>query len=238
MMYMGNKNRIAKHILPIMLKEREGRTWVEPFVGGGNMIDKVDGVRIGADINPYLIAALLLIRDNVHRIPDVVTEDMYDVMRRSFDYPMKGLRGFVGFTMSFGGKWFGGYRRDKAGTNGCPINEYTQTQRAKKSAIKQSKLLQGVELVCSTYDNLDIPASSIIYCDPPYQGTTSYKDGFSHEAFWQWCRDKSKEGHKVFISEYSAPEDFECIWEMDVSSNLSKTKNSKKATEKLFIYRG
>ena len=149
-----------------------------------------------------------------------------------------GLTGFIGFTLSFGGKWFGGYRRDKAGTKGCPVNEYTQTQRAKKSAIKQSKLLQGVRLVCSTYDNLEIPEKSIIYCDPPYQGTTSYKDGFSHEAFWQWCRDKSKEGHKVYISEYSAPDDFECIWEMDVSSNLSKTKNSKKATEKLFIYRG
>ena len=207
MMYMGNKNRIAKHILPIMLKEREGRTWVEPFVGGGNMIDKVDGVRIGADINPYLIQALKLIRDNVDSIPDVVTEQDY-MFYKSIGYPT-GLGGFVGFTMSFGGKWFGGYRRDQAGTKGCPINEYTQTQRAKKSAIKQSKLLQGVELVCSSYDTLAIPDGSIIYCDPPYQGTTSYKDDFSHEAFWQWCRDKTKEGHKVYISEYTAPEDFE-----------------------------
>lgn len=239
MMYMGNKNRIAKHILPIMLKEREGRTWVEPFVGGGNMIDKVDGVRIGADINPYLIETLKLIRDNVYSIPDMVTETMYTTLKL-YDWAgyTMSLKGFVGFTMSFGGKWFGGYRRDKAGTKGCKENEYTQTQRAKKSAIKQSKLLQGVELVCSSYDTLAIPDGSIIYCDPPYQGTTSYKDGFSHEEFWQWCRDKSKEGYKVFISEYSAPEDFECIWEMDVSSNLSKTKNSKKATEKLFVYKG
>lgn len=41
---MGSKNRIAKHLLPIMLKEAEkhGITkWVEPFVGGANMIDKV-----------------------------------------------------------------------------------------------------------------------------------------------------------------------------------------------------
>ena len=235
MMYMGNKNRIVKHILPIMLADRGNRAWVEPFVGGGNVIDKVDGVRIGADINPYLIEALKLIRDNVHRIPDVITEQHYVLATRgTFDM---GLTGFIGFTLSFGGKWFGGYRRDKAGTKGCPVNEYTQTQRAKKSAIKQSKLLQGVELVCSSYQDLEIPTSSIIYCDPPYQGTTSYKDGFSHEAFWQWCRDKSKEGHKVYISEYSAPDDFECIWEMDVSSNLSKTKNSKKATEKLFVYK-
>jgi DNA adenine methylase len=41
MKYMGSKNRIAKYILPIMLKERGQRIWVEPFVGGANMIDKV-----------------------------------------------------------------------------------------------------------------------------------------------------------------------------------------------------
>ena len=60
MKYMGSKNRIAKEILPIMLKLRGDRTWVEPFVGGGNMIDKVQGKRIGADINHYLIDELIL----------------------------------------------------------------------------------------------------------------------------------------------------------------------------------
>ena len=57
MKYMGSKHRIAKEIMPIMLKERGQRTWVEPFVGGGNMIDKVQGKRIGADINHYVIEA-------------------------------------------------------------------------------------------------------------------------------------------------------------------------------------
>lgn len=39
MKYMGSKNRIAKEILPIMLEHRtEDMTWVEPMVGGGNMI--------------------------------------------------------------------------------------------------------------------------------------------------------------------------------------------------------
>jgi len=44
MKYMGSKNRIAKHLLPIMLAECEKHNiekWVEPFVGGANMIDKV-----------------------------------------------------------------------------------------------------------------------------------------------------------------------------------------------------
>ena len=38
MKYMGSKNRIAKYILPIILKDRkEGQWYVEPFVGGANM---------------------------------------------------------------------------------------------------------------------------------------------------------------------------------------------------------
>ena len=57
MKYMGSKHGIAKEIMPIMLKERGQRTWVEPFVGGGNMIDKVQGKRIGADINHYVIGS-------------------------------------------------------------------------------------------------------------------------------------------------------------------------------------
>ena len=37
MKYMGRKNRIAKFVLPIMIKEANEKgitTWVEPFVGG------------------------------------------------------------------------------------------------------------------------------------------------------------------------------------------------------------
>lgn len=233
---MGSKNRIAKHILPLMLADRNGRTWVEPFVGGANMIDKVDGKRIGADSNPYLIEALKHIRDKVFTIPDVVTEDHYDLLKK--EKKIEGLTGFVGFALSFGGKWFAGYRRDKAGTKGSIENSYNQTQRAKKAAIKQSFFLRDVDLRCSSYKDLDIPLNSIIYCDPPYANTTKYKDSFNHGEFWEWCRQKTRDGHKVYVSEYTAPEDFECIWEAPVSSNLSKTKIGKKATEKLFTYKG
>ena len=57
MQYMGSKRSIAKYIIPIMLEGYKGNTWVEPFVGGCNCIDKVQGLkRIGADKSRYLIA--------------------------------------------------------------------------------------------------------------------------------------------------------------------------------------
>ena len=44
----------------------------------------------------------------------------------------------------------------------------------------------------------------------------------------------NKQGHKVFVSEYNAPEDFKCVWEKEINSSLTKDTGSKKATEKLF----
>jgi len=69
------------------------------------MIDKVDGKRIGADLNEYLIEALILIRDNPEKIPDLITEDDYQKLKQ--EMTVDGLTGFAGFAMSFGGKFFG-----------------------------------------------------------------------------------------------------------------------------------
>ena len=231
MKYMGSKNRIAKHILPIMLKERGVCTWVEPFVGGANMIDKVEGERIGADLNPYLINALISIRDCLSDLPKSnsdFTEENYVALRKSEDYKYKG---YAGFAFSFGGKWLGGWSRDG-------LNKRDYVNESYKNALKQSPKLKGVKLVHSSYKELDIPDNSLIYCDPPYENTTSYKDPFKHSDFWQWCRDKHKEGHKVFISEYNAPDDFECVWQGEIKTNFSSTRKAAthNATEKLFTF--
>ena len=65
--------------------------------------------------------------------------------------------------------------------------------------------------------------------------TTGYKDKFNHNCFWSWCRGKAAEGHKVFVSEYDAPDDFECVWEKEVNNSLTKNTGGKKGIEKLFI---
>lgn len=231
MKYMGSKNRIAKYILPIMLAERKTEQWwVEPFVGGANMIDKVDGKRIGSDLNPYLIEALTSIKDHLTKLPKnnrEFTESEYKALRSSEDYQYKG---YAGFAFSYGGKWLGGWGRDRE-------NKRDYVQESYKNALSQSPKLKGVELIESDYQNLEIPPNSLIYCDPPYKGATKYKDDFNHVDFWQWCRDKVKDGHTVFVSEYNAPIDFECVWQKEISSSLTNNTGSKKAVEKLFRYK-
>jgi len=203
MKYLGSKNKIAQSLLSVMLLRRDpDQFWIEPFVGGGNMIDKVPGNRIGGDSNRFAIEGLISIRDHVHELPrnnSEFTEKDYYYLPYS-DFPHKG---FAGFAYSFKGKWMGGWSR---GANRDYVYE------SYHNAVAQSNLLQGVELVVSSYEYLKIPENSFIYCDPPYKNTTKYIHTFDHPRFWDWCRLQVENGHTVYVSEYEAPKDFKCVW--------------------------
>lgn len=58
MVYMGSKNRLAKCLVPIIQSyiTEDTRGYLEPFVGGANMIDKIQcNNKIGCDIHKLLI---------------------------------------------------------------------------------------------------------------------------------------------------------------------------------------
>lgn len=233
MKYMGSKARHAKELLPIIMADRKpGQWYVEPFVGGANMIDKVDGNRIGNDAHLHLIAMWQAVSEGLLP-PAFVSESDYADFAK--DKPISPECGFVGFSLSFGGKFFGGYRRDVAGTKGCIENMKTQSRRAYQAMEKQAKSLRGVRFSNMSYADLEVPSNSIIYCDPPYAGTTKYAtDAFDHGAFWIWCDKMVDEGHQVFVSEYNAPDHWECVWKKEVNNTLVKDTGSKKGVERLF----
>ena len=235
---MGSKNRIAKHLLPIILKDRkEGQWYVEPFVGGANMIDKVDGNRIGADKNEFLIEMWKGLQENRER-PYKIEKELYNKARDSYnkkDYSLfdKFMIGWVGWMGSYNGRFFDG------GYSGHSVGKRDYISEQIKNTEAQIENIKNIEFIISSYADLKIPENSIIYCDIPYKDTKQYitsKD-FDHTKFWEWCREKSKEGHQVFISEYNAPDDFECIWQMEVTNSMNTTKTYK-PVEKLFKYKG
>lgn len=237
---MGSKNRHSKELLPIILNNRQQHQWyVEPFVGGANMIDKVVGLRIGSDSNKYLIALLKAVQSNIN-LPHYISEDEYRLVKNNKDNYPDWYVGFVGFCCSFGGKWFGGFARNvkKNNLNADILNMTSRNYCAesKRNLDKQSEKLKDIIFKCEDYMDLDIPENSIIYCDPPYEGTTKYKDYFNHENFWEWCRIMSIDNN-VFISEYNAPKDFRCIWSKKTLSNFSLQNDiDKNRIEKLFVY--
>ena len=232
---MGSKNRFAKELLPIILKDRKENQWyVELMVGGANLIDKVDGNRLGSDFNEYLIEMWLALTSGWIPKQHYTKEEYIDIKNNKDKCP-KYLVGYVGINCSYSGKWFGGY----AGVTQTKAGVRDYQKEAFNNVTKQLKNLKDVIFKYGSYQNIVLPKESILYLDPPYKGTTKYKDDFNHSDFWQWCREKVKEGHKVFVSEYNAPEDFKCIWEKETKSSLSangKSGGNKLSTEKLFVY--
>ena len=209
MKYMGSKNRHAKNLLPIILKNRKKEQWyVEPFVGGFNLIDKVEGNRIANDSNKYLISLFKSLQEGWVP-PGIISNDEYlKIKNNKEDYPCN-LVGFVGFGCSYSGKWFGGYARGKNKKG----NDRNYCDESKRNVLKQVKNIKEVIIYNKNYYELEIPYNSIIYCDPPYQNTTKYNTDFDHKIFWGWVRNMSNKGHQVYVSEYNAPSDFICLYE-------------------------
>ena len=100
------------------------------------------------------------------------------------------------------------------------------------------KTLQDVKFDCKDYRELEYE-NALIYCDPPYANTTEYTVGnFDNKEFWQWCRDMSKT-NTVIISEYIAPDDFKCIWQKKIKTEIrTKINGRENRIEKLFVYCG
>ena len=235
MKYMGSKARIAKEILPIILKDRNPEQWyVEPFAGGMNSICEVGGNRVANDINYYLIEMWKELCKGWQ--PHKINSNTYHIVRLNREQSAPHVVGWVGFNCSYSGKWFGGFAgetKTKIGT----VRDYQA--EAISNVAKQVEKLKGVVFQNKNYYELELPPNSIVYCDPPYEGTTKYANDFDHNLFWNWVRSISKQGHTVFVSEYNAPADFKCVWEKEVKSSLSangKVGGNKISTERLFSY--
>ena len=233
MVYQGSKNRISKHILPIVTKYlTENRYYVEPFCGGCNLIDKIDHpLRMANDINKYLIALFKYVLAG-KALPNFIEREQYYKVKANKDDYEDWYVGFVGFICSTRGVFFDSYSGImKVKSSDVKYRNYIDEK--KRNLIKQYPLLKGVIFSNVSYLDLVIPDNSVIYCDPPYFGTKKYNDGILHDDFWEWCRGKSC-NNDVIISEYNAPEDFKCIWNYNIRSTVRNKVFS--ATEKLFVH--
>ena len=245
--YMGSKSRIAKYIVPIIQKyidENKPDFYLEPFVGGANVIDKIKHPnKFGSDKNKYLIALLKHVQSG-GQLYDSVSKDLYDKARTAFnngdtsefeDWEV----GNIGFIASFNGRWFdGGYAKSgyEKSKNGLRFRDYYR--EAKDNLMNQAPNLKGIEFRDCDYKRIIDPCGCVFYCDPPYANTKQYKNAanFDYDEFWQTMRDWSK-NNIVIISEQNAPDDFEVIWEQPVSRSI-KAADKSVSIEKLFKYKG
>lgn len=250
MQYCSGKSRISKSIADEICKwevkdffcdcdsnrrerERESKTAVSLFCGTCSVESKLANafdVVICNDKQEYLIAMLDGVQKG-YELPEFVSEEQYKYIREHKDED-KVLTGFVGFGCSFAGKFFGGYARNKEQTN--------YALQSKRSLLKDIATLKNTRFISMDYQDVELPDGCVVYCDPPYRGTTAgygLKENFDSDKFWDYIRAISK-NHHVYISEQQAPEDFVVIWEKPFTRMMDSNKeNIFKATEKLFVHR-
>lgn len=239
MVYMGSKAKYAGSIVPILQKaidDTGANTYIECFVGGANIIDKIKCEhKYGYDNCDTLIALLQLASEDFDEVMKSGSRELWDKgkeYRKNGTMPDDMTLAEIGAMEFFASYCNGGFPRGYA--QNTPTRDYYN--EAYRNMEKQAANLKGITFKCQNYWELEPTSGAVIYLDPPYQGTKQYgyanAPKMDYEHFWNWVREISKDNY-VFISEQSAPDDFEAIWVKETKRTTNKT-NDFKATEKLF----
>lgn len=221
--YLGGKTKYAKTILEVILPGNTHRDYWEPFVGSAAFLVHVPTTltRSANDKNPFLVAMHEAVRDG-WTPPTEITEEQYKhIKQHPSQYPM-GLVGFVSIGCSFGAKMWGGYARGK-NAKGVARNYAAESVREVAATVDG---LKGVTLYNLDYQELPIPDGALVYCDPPYAGTTDYGDyKASVGDFWRWCDSLIKRNCQVFVSGYRSnkPSAWDVAWSTEVITSVDNS---------------
>ena len=246
MKYLGGKHQNGKYIANILnhLSPPENVDgYLEPFCGSLGVFKHMTNYKksIASDIQPDLIKLWNDVKNNKFTPPKYKITDKVWENAKKLKSP-NSMKAFIGFGCSFGGVFFIGNAQKYDRQNKRDFRQETINSINKIKPLIQKK---NILFKNKSYDKYN-PKSMLIYCDPPYIGTTKYKgiETFNHDKFWKKMREWSKD-NIVVISEENAPKDFICIWEKKKRRTLlktSKTKYNKSnkrfySTEKLFIHK-
>ena len=233
MTYLGGKDRLAHLIAKCILAYTAKRdSYLECFFGGGNsyryLASEFNESKVG-DIHADVIAMWQAVKDG-WLPPEYVNEaEYYRVKKLPSPDP---LRGFVGFSCSFGGKWWGGYARDFGRNNENATNRnFAEAQCRNVDSIGSLLRLNDTMILPVDYSSWSPSSYTVVYADPPYANTTHYKNHFNSKRFWEVMDQWAERGVSVFVSEYAAPDHWKVIGEFSHSCSLHTVKHE--ATERV-----
>ena len=167
MKYMGSKSRIAKYIIPIIqryIDDNKINTYIEPFCGGCNIIDKIKASKkVASDKNKYLIALWKYIQEG-NNLLNTVSRELYNDVRSNQNNNKyeDWIIGNVGFLASYNGRWFdGGYAQSgyEKTKNGEKLRDYYK--EAKQNILQQVDLIKDIEFINRDY-RMFSPINSVV----------------------------------------------------------------------------
>lgn len=243
MVYQGSKRKLVKYLKPIIEKflENNDRKYVEPFVGGANLIDYINcKERYGYDINFYLISLLKHFQNNTNQPYIEVSKELWSDVKQHYkngnveNKYENWFIGYVGFIGSFCGKFFDGYGNREIAPERNLIKERYN------NLLKQvnQPTFNEIQFETKSFVDLDI-SNSIIYLDPPYTNTRQYNSikKFDKQLLIDKCKEWNKHNNIILLSELEPldNDNWVCIWKKDYKYQMG-TKAKNDVVEKLFLY--
>lgn len=101
--------------------------------------------------------------------------------------------------------------------------------------LERLQRLERLEFSCGSYAEFAFPhdmSKVVVYCDPPYAGTSQYADAFNSEAFCDWVEEVP---FKVYVSEYEMR--LPLVHQIKHRSSLSADNNAKQVLENIYCNR-
>jgi len=224
MRYIGGKKRQSKIIANYIMEHKGNRNvYVEPFCGmcsvASRLTNEFDTI-ILADNNKHIVNLLKSLVDDTFVPYQWVSQEQTEKEHKKFkamkdkgiEHPMMA---FWGHGMSFAAKWFGTLARSKDASGVKSSKSHVRnSNRGLLELQEKLKQIKNLTIVHSSYDELNIPNNSVVYCDPPYKGRNNMYGNvkqFDHNDYWDWVRQLSTDDRLVIATEYTIPDDFEII---------------------------
>jgi DNA adenine methylase len=209
MRYLGGKARLATRIANEIHKVLSpDQPFYDVFCGAGHIVSSIKGTNRHANDLGAIVHLLEAVANGWEPPTEVTYEEYHEAKKLPTTDPMYA---FVGYGCSFAGVLWGTYARDKGGTR-------SYAGESARSLKKAATGLQGVKFTNLSYLELSIPDNAVIYCDPPYAGTTGYGLEFNQDEFYEWV---ANQRCTVLISEYDYnPLGLEAVLEISYKRNL------------------
>lgn len=175
--YMGGKARLRSWLVGLF--PANGRTYIEPFVGRGNVffeaIQRVSYAKwMLSDLDVHFLTALL--RTDLSQLPEVVDRAVFNDLKTRHD----DIALLVEPRVTFAGK---GYAAGFSGSSGTHVgyakDNYLRVCESARALLSRP----GVHVESRQWTTLpwsDLTEEDFVYLDPPYFGTKASYPNIDH----------------------------------------------------------
>jgi len=153
---------------------------------------------------------------------EVISKEEF--LRLKFNGESTAEKGFIGNAYSYSALYFRSYCLPEGRKKALPNSAKRVSDIALNSVVSKVKFEYG------NYSQFSDLRNFLIYCDPPYENSSGYRndeskgnyeyDKFDNSAFWTWTK-KMAEHNIVFVSEYATPKnvDYEIVYSFNDRDN-------------------